>query len=228
MNPPLGCLFDLDGLLLDTEQLHSQAWKLAASNFGINLNPEDLAQLRGRRRIDCINQICNWAEKDIKKENFIKEHQPISQRLIKNAKAMQGAKELVKYCQSLNLPIALVTSSSTNSYRIKSSPHPWLEGINIKILGDDPEIKEGKPSPEPYLLAAKRLNLNPKKCWALEDSDSGINSALSAGCTVWALIDKRDKNSSIQKLNINPNLIYINELSSVKNKLEDLFESINN
>jgi len=51
---PAACLFDLDGLLLDTEPLHAQAWQEAAARFGIGLSQEDLLRLRGRRRLDCV------------------------------------------------------------------------------------------------------------------------------------------------------------------------------
>ena len=60
MNRPAACLFDLDGLLLDTEPLHARAWQEAASRFGRPLSPEELSSLRGRRRLDCAEQVCAW------------------------------------------------------------------------------------------------------------------------------------------------------------------------
>ena len=56
--------------------------------------------------------------------------------------------------------------------------------FSIYVLGDDKSLKKGKPAPDPYLLAAKKLNIAPQECWAVEDSISGVTSALRAGCFV--------------------------------------------
>ena len=61
--------------------------------------------------------------------------------------------------------------------------------ISEKIMGDDPCLKW---RPDPYLLAADRLGVSPEKCWAIEDSDSGIKSALKVYCQVWALNPKKE------------------------------------
>ena len=57
MKRPVACLFDLDGLLLDTENLHGEAWYKAAASFGTELTQEQLLMLRGRRRLECAKQI---------------------------------------------------------------------------------------------------------------------------------------------------------------------------
>ena len=222
MNKPQACLFDLDGLLLDTEQLHSQAWKSAASYFGTSLSEKQLLLLRGRRREDCIDQVCKWMAKDIEKDKFIGIHRPISKRLMTAAKAMPGAKDLICFCYANKIPMALVTSSSASSLALKSAPHPWVKLINTLVLGDDAELKRGKPAPDPYLLAAKKLGINPKSCWAFEDSKSGTESALKAGCQVWVLIDKRNCTDQLtQNNNYDMNPKHISELIEVKKELEN-------
>ncbi len=135
---------------------------------------------------------------------------------------MPGAEKLVNYCFRNNIPMALVTSSSKESVSIKTSNHPWLEILNIRVLGDDRALKEGKPSPEPYLLAAKKLNVNPYECWAMEDSSSGTESALKAGCQVWVLCEQHfQKDDEIDFLNENP--IHINHLNEVYDALKNTF-----
>ncbi len=187
MHRPAACLFDLDGVLLDTENLHSQAWSKAAEIYGKKLSRKQLILLKGRRRFDCAQLIVNWIEKPIKVEDFLKTHKPISNELMKKGKAMPGAESLVRWCFTHKLPMALVTSSTTSSVTLKSSSHSWLKLIKCRVHGDDPSLREGKPSPEPFLLAANKLLVNPKNCWALEDSDSGTKAALGAGCKVWVL-----------------------------------------
>ena len=215
MDLPKACLFDLDGVLLNTEHLHGQAWKKAASKFDINLKKQQLLLLRGRRRIDCVNQIIHWSRKSITSEKFLEVHQPISRNILRKANPMPGAKSLVEYCESEGIPIALVTSSSASSLELKTAPHTWIKNIKTKVLGDDLEITKGKPAPDPFLLAAKKLRVNPKECWALEDSESGSKSALAAGCKVWILVDDPlNRNFPEEKLNVDSNPKYINKIDS--------------
>ena len=81
--------------------------------------------------------------------------------------------------------MALVTSSSNDSFKIKSSVNPWLNLFEIKILGDDKFISAGKPSPEPYQRALKLLGVDPDKTWVIEDSYAGSVSGLKAECNLF-------------------------------------------
>ena len=218
---PQACLFDLDGLLLDTEPLHSEAWQRASLHFGKTLTNKQLLFLRGRRRLDCITKICEWAGGHIHPQEFLEVHQPISRELLLKAKAMPGAEDLINFCSNNQIPIALVTSSSTKSFLFKSAPHPWLKKINTRVLGDDKDLLRGKPAPDPFLLAAKRLKVNAKNCWALEDSDSGIKSALEAGCKVWVLTNE-DSKLRENSLQLYQNPFYIDHLNFVLTKLKNI------
>ena len=80
MQLPEACLFDLDGVLLDTEGLHSQAWSKAAASFGTKLSENQLMHLKGRRRIECATQIVQWIGKLITVQEFLKIHKPISKK----------------------------------------------------------------------------------------------------------------------------------------------------
>ena len=100
MVPPAACLFDLDGLLLDTEPLHARAWQLAASHFGLDLEPAALWQLRGRRRLDCAQSVLGWIQAAglscPDTEALLAIRQPIAERLMTQAPAIDGAEALVK------------------------------------------------------------------------------------------------------------------------------------
>ncbi len=221
MESPQACLFDLDGLLLDTEHLHGQAWRLTASHFGKELSNKSLLLLRGRRRHDCAKQIIQWIEKPIEIEELLLIHKPISTKLISQANAMPGAEELVAWCFKKTIPMALVSSSTSESVAFKSAPHPWLKVIKTRVLGDDPVLKQGKPSPDPFLLAAKKLGVKPASSWAFEDSQSGTAAALAAGCQVWVLNDKRDFcKLEFDKSGKNP--IHINHLNVALEELKKI------
>ena len=118
-NLPQAFLFDLDGVLIDSEPLHGQAWKETAALFNLNLSYSQLKLLRGRRRIDCANELVKLISKTVKIEEVLRIHKPISRRLILTAQAMPGSKSLVKKCHQNNIPMVLVTSSSSESVKIK-------------------------------------------------------------------------------------------------------------
>jgi phosphoglycolate phosphatase-like HAD superfamily hydrolase len=92
MSPPAACLFDLDGLLLDTEPLHARAWQEAASRFGTNLGPTQLRQLRGRRRLDCAEQVLQWIAADGGRcegaDALLAVRQPIAEQLLALARPL--------------------------------------------------------------------------------------------------------------------------------------------
>lgn len=190
---PDACLFDLDGLLLDTEPLHAQAWREAAAHFALTLSARDLLHLRGRRRVDCVAQVREWIERRTGRpaptaEALLAVQQPVARRLMPAAQPMAGARALVASCQAFGVPMALVTSSTREAVDLKCAPHGWLAALQVRVLGDDPALAAGKPAPDPYLLAAERLGVEASRCWAFEDSLAGTQSALAAGCLVHVLL----------------------------------------
>lgn len=188
---PLACLFDLDGLLLDTEPLQERAWREAAARFGIRLEAAHLAQLRGRRREDCADLVVEWIRADglrcDGRQALLAVRQPIAEGLLPMAPPIEGAEALVRRCHGLGVPMALATSSSREAVALKEAPHPWLGLIRTRVHGDDPALGAGKPAPDVFLLAAERLGVDPTGCWAFEDSAAGAWSASRAGCQVHVL-----------------------------------------
>jgi len=189
MAHPAACLFDLDGLLLDTEPLHAQAWQQAAQHFGRSLGDPELMQLRGRRRLDCAEQVREWIRSSQllvpSVDELLAIRQPIAETLLIQAQPMAGAQTLIRRCLELGLPMALATSSSKEAVNLKAKPHPWLAAIEERVHGDDPELRRGKPHPDVFQLAAQRLGVNCQDSWAFEDSPAGAQAALAAGCRVF-------------------------------------------
>mgnify|MGYP001360389239 CR=1 FL=1 len=215
MEFPEAILFDLDGVLLDTEPLLANAWSETAKEYGHFLSNDKLLELKGRRRKDCAEKVLKW----INKENSIEELLIIQklkvEKQLTKAKPFKGAIDLIKFCINTKLPIALVTSSSSDSFKIKSSANPWLNLFATKILGDDKFISAGKPSPDPYLKALKILDVDPKKTWVIEDSYAGSVAGLKAECNLWFF--SKDTNTLNKLINeFNQNKIQkINELSEI-------------
>ena len=215
MEFPEAILFDLDGVLLDTEPLLADAWSETAKECNHYLSKDELLELKGRRRRDCAKKVLKW----IKKENSIDELLLIQKskvdELIPKAKPFKGAIDLIKFCINIKLPIALVTSSSSESFKIKRDVNPWLNLFEIKILGDDKYISAGKPSPDPYLRALKMLDVDPIKTWVIEDSYAGSVSGLKAEC--YLLFFSKDINILNKLINefTQDKIQKINELSEI-------------
>ena len=219
---PQACLFDLDGVLLDTEELHSEAWSKSAAEYGIILTLDQLNSLRGKRRIECAEQIVNWGQSSVSINNFLDTHEPISKELISMSEAIPGAELLVKWCDDNNLPMALVTSSTSISVDHKTATHDWINLIQTRVYGDDNFLQKGKPAPEPYLLATKKLGVIPGSCWAIEDSQAGVQSALDAGCQVWFLNNDLKAISKLEIGDLMQNLRQINHLTEVLEALKEI------
>ena len=99
------------------------------------MSQDNLHQFRGRRKIDCAKKVLEWINKDITIEELISTQKLKVRNKLTKAKPFKGAIDLIKFCIKIKLPIALVTSSSSDSFKIKSSVNPWLKLFPIKILG---------------------------------------------------------------------------------------------
>ena len=184
MEFPEAILFDLDGVLLDTEPLLANAWSQTAKKYNHYLSKDKLLELKGRRRIDCAKKLHEWINKKSSLEELLVTQKEKVEQQLANAKPFKGAVDLINFCIKNKIPIALVSSSSSESFKIKSSVNPWLDLFPTKILGDDKFVAAGKPSPDPYLRALKLLEVDPKKTWVIEDSYAGSVSGLQAECNL--------------------------------------------
>ena len=112
--------------------------------------------------------------------------------LCSEVEACPGAPDLVQRLQAANIPMAIATSSRLESVKQKRIKHGnMFQAFQEIVTGDDPAVVNGKPAPDIYLLAAKRLGVHPSECLVFEDAFSGAKSGKSAGCRVVAVPDKR-------------------------------------
>lgn len=184
---PSACLFDLDGLLLDTEPLHAEAWSEAIRHHGGSPTPELLLSLRGRNKFDNARSVIQTLALGISSEELLAVQQPLARAKVIAAQPMPGAEALVQRCSALGIPMAIATSSGRQACAIKLAPHQWLEPIRVRVCSDDPDVKAGKPAPDIFVQAARQLGVAPQQCWAFEDAVAGAQAALAAGCRVFVV-----------------------------------------
>ena len=173
-------IFDMDGLLIDSEPLWQQAEVEIFNSIGISLNHTTSAETMGLRTDEVVKY---WAGKF--PEIAINQAQVV-ERIISRMKeliitvgqAMPGAIEAVQLCKQMNLPLALATSSSMT---LVTSVLQKLELTNVfEVIASAEKEEFGKPHPAVYLTTSDRLGIEATKCITFEDSINGVISAKAA------------------------------------------------
>ncbi|MBN2322734.1 MAG: HAD family phosphatase [Spirochaetes bacterium] len=196
-------LFDLDGLIADTEGLHVTAYREAFDTFGMTVSEEEMYRGMGvstRENVERLMKDHNIPFE--KKDEFIRIRYEAYFRLVKSEPVsfMDGAVECLKYAKEKGVRRGLVTSSIrkhgeavlANLQSHNDSGILLDRYFEIRVFGDD--IKKSKPEPEIYLKALARLSIRPEHCVALEDSEAGVISAKAAGIRVFAVPNRHTLN----------------------------------
>lgn len=188
--PITSVIYDMDGLLLDTESLHERVNSEIARRYGKTFNIDAKIAIAGRPTLDSAKILVDILQLPLTPEEYLVERNKLLYPLYPTVKALPGTIELIQHLSNYNTPQAIASSSSRHHFDMKTVNHQqWLNVFKIVTLGDDPEIKQGKPAPDIFLLAAKRLNAAPEQCLVFEDSLAGIKAAIAAGMSVVAIPD---------------------------------------
>lgn len=177
-------VFDLDGVLVDSEGLAWDAWRTVLAPWGIEVTADDIAAVTGRSFGDGYT---HFADRGLPSEQEIARHlNETTGRLFEAyLEAFDDAFDTVEALHLRGVPMAVASSSSRRRLDI-SLRAAGLEGwLPITAAGD--EVDHGKPAPDVYLLAAERLGEDPSSCVAVEDTQIGVASARAAGMFVVAV-----------------------------------------
>lgn len=188
--------FDLDGLLVDTEGIHVQAYEDVAEYLGIQLTSEYVNAFIGHPTAENIKRIMR--DHDVPEERYehilrIRYNRYAELVKLIPLEPMEGALECVTQVKEMGYLTALVTSSIRehsiavldNIIRHSASKIEITDYFDTMVFGDD--IKHQKPEPDIYLEVVQRLNIMPRAAVALEDSEAGVTSAKRAGVRVIAV-----------------------------------------
>jgi pseudouridine-5'-monophosphatase len=188
--PVTAVVFDMDGVLLDTERLYTQATQQIVGRFGKVFDWSIKGHMIGRPARDSARYLVDALELPITPDDYLREREVIFETLMPTAEAMPGARALVEALAARGVPIAVATSSASRLYALKITRHrDWFARFRAVVNGDDPRIAHGKPAPDIYLLAARELGVEPVRCVAIEDAPAGVASARAAGMQVIAVPD---------------------------------------
>ena len=176
-------IFDMDGVLLDSEPLHYEAVRLALAEQGVDFPFDDYARYLGTTLTSTWDELCErypitmtLAEFEARYNADVLAHYQAGAPLI------GGARELVKQLRDAGVPIAVASSSHRMWVNAALEGAGLSEYFDQTTAGD--EVSMGKPSPEIYLKAAEKLGVEPARCIAVEDAPAGVESANAAGMKV--------------------------------------------
>ena len=185
MTQPQAIVFDMDGVLIDSEELHAHAKRIAFAQAGIALTPADLRAYVGRSDAVMIDEIgTRYRLTSDQMSMILDEKTRIYEQAEQEIKIVPGAVEFVLWAAE-HYRLAVATSATPRN-RIATLDRLGISNL-FEVVTDLGDVSEPKPSPEVYLLTAARLALPPSQCMVVEDALTGVLSAKRAGCCVSAL-----------------------------------------
>ena len=182
-------IFDLDGVLLDTEKLYTEATQNVVGEYGKTFDWSLKSLMMGRDEREAAELLVKTLELPITADEYRRRTVPIAERLFTTAAELPGAEAFVAKLVERGHSLAVGTSSTRRLYDLKTSHLPWFSHFSAVVSGDHPEVRALKPAPDIFLAAARAIAGDPARCLVIEDSPAGVLAARAAGMSVIAIPD---------------------------------------
>ena len=184
---PRAIIFDLDGTLLDTEPLYTEAAQAVLDPYGYVFSSELKRRIIGGDSLQGARMTVEEYSLPISAEEFLSRRKVHLDRLFPTAQETEGAREFLTLISKNGIDPGLATSSYQFHCDMKISHRIWRPLFGTVVCGDDPELQRSKPAPDIFVLCAARMFVAPDKTIVFEDSKNGVLAAKAAGMTVIAL-----------------------------------------
>jgi HAD superfamily hydrolase (TIGR01509 family) len=210
---PAAVVFDMDGLLFDTEALYEEAIRAAASEAGHDFNPALFRHMLGgvwlKNRALLLDHFGDAFPIDELRTAWMRHFALMAETRLA---LKPGAAELLDTLDELRLPRAIATSSSHHDVHHHLAAHGLTGRFDAIVANGD--YAAGKPAPDPFLKAAQLLRAEPVSCLALEDSFNGVRSASAAGMMTVMVPDLLEPTDEIRSLcaGVQPDLSAVSDL----------------
>ncbi len=195
-----GLLFDMDGLLLDTERAGMAAFRGIALRFGVEADAADAfyVSLVGSNEAHTKDRVAEFLPRADVEEIGQEWRSSVDQIMDATVPLRPTVADTLTSLATRAIPMSVVTSTHTDRAR-SHLHHAGLLAHFHDVIGGD-QVPAPKPDPSPYVMGAATLGLPPAACAAFEDSDTGTRAALAAGCHVWQIPDLRPANTPLPVL----------------------------
>lgn len=182
-----GILFDMDGVLIDSEPVHEKAIVALSAELGEPIRDADLLHsFKGSPELAMASRMLQlYPQTTLTADGIVLRKVALYTDLFKLVQPIPGASEFLKRSHASGRKHGLTTSAARANQELTFETFGFAEFFDTIVTGED--ITRGKPHPEPYLLTAKRLGLDPSECVVIEDSINGVLSGKAAGCYVIAM-----------------------------------------
>lgn len=183
-------LFDMDGLMVDTESLSTEAFINSAKVQGYNMTKEETLKVLGFTKANIYQFWIDYFQgTNVDGKKLVDDHYEYIENVLYTVgpEKMPYVEELLKYLRENNYKIAVASSSDTAD--IKNNLEKTKLEKYIDEIASGAEVENGKPAPDVFLLAAERLGVDPKDCLILEDSKAGIKAGKASGAMVFMVPD---------------------------------------
>jgi len=214
-------IFDMDGVMFDTEPLYKSAWQGAASELGYAITDNLYMTFIGKNNADSEKAVVEAYGSGFPLTKFRGLWRRKWRELIESEGVpfKNGLLELLDLLSLYRLPAGVATSSDQDEMRLLLETSGLIERFNCIVTGD--LVAQGKPAPDIYLEAARQLNVEPTLCIALEDSNSGALSAISAGMNTIVIPDLSELTDEVVSLSLD----VVPSLTEVKHIMECLMKA---
>ncbi len=183
-------IYDMDGLLLDTEPFYTEATQVIAARYGKVFDWSIKSKMIGLRAEDSAKILVESLQLPLSASSYLEQRAQLLEELFPDAQPMTGAVRLTKHLHDNGVPQAVATSSDHRYFELKTLRHrDWFKLFDCLVTGSDPEIRRGKPAPDVFLVTARRLGATPTHCLVFEDSPAGVEAARAAGMFAIAVPD---------------------------------------
>ena len=182
-------IFDLDGVIVSTDYYHYRAWKKISDEEGIYFDREINERLRGVSRMESLEIILEKANRvysQEEKNSFAERKNSLYRNLLEEltpSDILPGVMKVLETLKKNDIKIAIGSSSKNTEFILrKIGLHEYFDAIS-----DGTQIENSKPDPEVFLLAAKKLDIEPENCLVVEDADAGVEAGLAGNMKVLAV-----------------------------------------
>lgn len=175
-------IFDMDGLLLNTEEFYTIAQQEIAAMYGKEFTWALKAKMMGRQALPAARIFVDELDIPMTPEELLLKREERLDELFPTCALMPGAERLLLHLKDHGVPFSLATSSHTRHYNLKTEKHREMFNLFDHVTTGD-QVREGKPSPEIFLHARGRWNPapHPSNCVVFEDAPAGVEAAKAAG-----------------------------------------------
>lgn len=183
-------IFDMDGLMFDTERLSDESWRFAADKMGVTIQQEMLDSIKGTNHAGCNKVICSYLGEDFDVEYLRKMKETYMNECLEKegVPVKKGLHELLSYLKTHGYLTVLATGTSEDRALSLLKMADVEKYFDHLVFGN--MVEKCKPEPDIFLAAVNKVYTSPESCLVLEDSPNGVKAAHAAGCHVIMVPDR--------------------------------------